>query len=292
VRLPNNATLCVLSTKTAPGSIRSRFVDEIVDNPPRIAVLGLGEAGAAITADLLAAGAAVSGWDPVAEPDLDGLQPAAGATEAVAGAAVALSVNRAAVALELAVEVAPAMSSGAVFADLNTAAPDLKAKLAAPVEAGGARFADVALLAPVPGRGLATPALVSGSGAEALVAVLAPLGASLEALGPRPGEAAERKLLRSVFVKGMAIAALESLEAARAAGCEEWLLGQLVATLEGADAALLDRWLGGSRAHASRRAEEMEAAAAMLEGLGTSAPISRAAREWFEQLAKEASDAR
>lgn len=267
-------------------------MDEIVDNPPRIAVLGLGEAGTAIAADLIAAGAEVSGWDPVAAPDLDGLRLAAGSADAVSGAAVALSVNRAAVALGLAAEVAPAMVPGAVFADLNTAAPDLKAKLAETVEAAGGRFADVALLAPVPGRGLATPALASGSGAEALVATLAPLGGTLEALGPRPGEAAERKLLRSVFAKGMAIAALESLEAARAAGCEEWLREQLVVTLEGADSALLDRWLTGSPAHAPRRAEEMAAAAVMLDALGTPAPISRAAQEWFDRLAEEPTDVR
>jgi 3-hydroxyisobutyrate dehydrogenase-like beta-hydroxyacid dehydrogenase len=274
------------------GGLPSWFVDEIVDNVPRIAVLGLGEAGSAIAADLIAAGASVSGWDPVTDPGLDGLDFAAAPREAVVGAGVVLSVNRASAALGLAAEVAPAMSHAAVFADLNTAAPHLKAELAGVVEGAGGRFADVALLAPVPGRGLATPALASGSGAAALVDALAPLGASLAALGERAGEAAERKLLRSVFVKGMAIAALESLEAARAAGCEEWLRGQLVATVEGADEALLERWLTGSRDHAPRRAEEMAAAAAMLAALGTPAPMSEAAEQWFEKLSGEVADAR
>jgi 3-hydroxyisobutyrate dehydrogenase-like beta-hydroxyacid dehydrogenase len=275
----------------AAGGIPSPFVDEIVDNPTRIAVLGLGEAGSAIAADLIAAGAAVSGWDPAGAPDLDGLRFAGGNVEAAAEASVVLSVNWASVAVEVAAEVAPTLTPGTVFADLNTAAPERKREAAAKVEPAGARFVDVALLSPVPGRGLATPAFASGSGAEALVAALAPLGAALEVLGPAAGEAAERKLLRSVFVKGMAIAALESLEAARAAGCEEWLRGQLVATLEGADEALLDRWLRGSRAHAPRRAEEMAAAAEMLAALGTPASISAAAEEWFEQLAEEPVDA-
>ena len=266
-------------------------MDEIVDNPPRIAVLGLGEAGSAIAADLLAAGAAVSGWDPAGAPDLDGLSFAADNVEAVAGAGVVLSVNWASVALEVAAEVAPALSPDTVFADLNTAAPDLKREVAATVEPG-ARFADVALLSPVPGRGLATPAFASGSGAAALVEALAPLGASLEVLGPRAGEAAERKLLRSVFVKGMAIAALESIEAARAAGCEEWLRGHLAATIEDADAAMLERLVAGSRPHAPRRAEEMAAATEMLGALGTPARIAPAAAEWYEELAKERSDAR
>lgn len=111
-------------------------------------------------------------------------------------------------------------------------------------------------------------------------------------LGPRAGEAAERKLLRSVFVKGMAIAALESIEAARAAGCEEWLREHLAATIENADAAFLERLVAGSRAHAPRRAEEMAAAAEMLHSLGTPARIAPAAAGWYRQLAEETSDAR
>jgi 3-hydroxyisobutyrate dehydrogenase-like beta-hydroxyacid dehydrogenase len=267
-------------------------VDEIVDNPPIIAVLGLGEAGAAIAADLIAAGAEVSGWDPAGAPDLDGLRFADGNVAAVAEASVVLSVNWASVAAEVGTEVAPALAPGAVFADLNTAAPARKCEVAATVESAGGRFADVALLSPVPGRGLATPAFASGSGAAALLAALAPLGAALEVLGPVAGEAAERKLLRSVFVKGMTIAALESLEAARAAGCEEWLRGHLSATVAEADAAMLERLVSGSRPHARRRAEEMGAAAEMLDALGSPSPISRAAAEWYRELAEETSDGR
>jgi 3-hydroxyisobutyrate dehydrogenase-like beta-hydroxyacid dehydrogenase len=40
--------------------------------------------------------------------------------------------------------------------------------------------------------------------------------------GP-PGAAAARKLVRSVFYKGLAAAVTEALRAARAAGCEPWL---------------------------------------------------------------------
>jgi 3-hydroxyisobutyrate dehydrogenase-like beta-hydroxyacid dehydrogenase len=109
----------------------------------------------------------------------------------------------------------------------------------------------------------------------------------VEALDGPAGEAAERKLLRSVFAKGMAAAAIEALAAARAAGCEEWLHGELVATLSGADEALLARWLEGSRLHAVRRVEEMEASAAMLDELGTPTRITTAARDWLAQLAGE-----
>jgi len=259
----------------------------IVNNPPSIALLGLGEAGSAIAADLVAAGCDVSGWDPVPKPVHSAVRLASSAHDAVAGAEVVLSVNLAAVAVEVAAEVAPALADGALYADLNTATPRIKREAAAPVQARGNDFVDVALMAPVPGRGIATPSLASGSGAAALATAMIPLGMSLRVIGELPGEAAERKLLRSVFAKGLAVAALEALTAARAAGREEWLHEHLAETLEEADGALLDRLLEGSVTHSLRRTEEMRAAASMLAELGTPARVSEAAADWFEQLTRE-----
>ncbi len=259
----------------------------IVNNPPSVAMLGLGEAGSAIAADLVEAGCAVSGWDPVAKPVHHTVRLASDARDAVADADVVLSVNLASVAVEVAQEVAPALRTGALYADLNTAPPRVKREAAAPVRAHGNGFVDVALMAPVPGRGLATPALASGSGAVAFAAAMVPVGMSLRLLGELPGEAAERKLLRSVFAKGLAVAALESLTAARAAGCEEWLHEHLAETLAQADGAFLERMLEGSFTHSVRRAEEMHAAASMLAELDTPARISDAAALWFEQLTRE-----
>ena len=64
-------------------------------------MIGLGEAGSAIAADLAAAGATVRGWDPVA-PAPDGVEAAGDAAAAAAGADAVLSANSAAVALEAA----------------------------------------------------------------------------------------------------------------------------------------------------------------------------------------------
>ena len=168
-----------------------------------------------------------------------------------------------------------------MYADLNTAAPALKRELAALV---GVRFADVALLGPVPARGLGTPALVSGDGAAAFAALLAPLGMPVELVSETPGDAAARKLLRSVFMKGLAAAALESLEAARAAGDEEWLERELTEVI---GAELLERLLEGSRVHAARRVEEMEAACELLASLGVEPRIAGASADVLRGLRVE-----
>ena len=143
------------------------------------------------------------------------------------------------------------------------------------------QFADVALIGVVPSTGLATPALASGAGAERFAELFRPLGMPVEVVGPRPGDAAGLKLLRSVFMKGIAAAAIESLEAARAAGAEDRVHADIAAVL---GEPLLERLLSGSRAHAARRVDEMRAAAAYLEELGVEPRVATAAAEWLEQL--------
>jgi 3-hydroxyisobutyrate dehydrogenase-like beta-hydroxyacid dehydrogenase len=236
----------------------------------RVAVLGLGEAGSRLAADLAAAGCEVSGWDP-ARPEAS----AASDRDAVSGAELVLSVNGAAVALEVARGVAPALPPGALYADLNTAPPSLKREIAAavPVE-----FADVALVGVVPSTGLATPSLVSGPGAERFAALVGRLGMPVEVVE----DAAGSKLRRSVFMKGVAAAAIESLAAAEAAGDTARMRAEIAAVI---GEPLLDRFVDGSHRHAVRRTEEMRAAAAHLEALGVPPRIATAAAEWLADLA-------
>jgi len=241
-----------------------------------VAVLGLGEAGGRIAADLVAAGCDVRGWDPVARPA--DVPVAADGPSAVRGAEVVLSINAAPVALEVAEAVAGSLGADAIYADCNTSSPALKRALA---ESVPTRFADVALVGTVPSLGLRTPALASGAGAERFAELLRPLGMPVEIVGAEPGDAAGLKLLRSVFMKGVAAAALESTEAARAAGAEEWVRADIASVI---GEPLLERLLAGSRAHAARRVDEMHAAAAYLEELGVTPRVATAAAEWLAEL--------
>jgi 3-hydroxyisobutyrate dehydrogenase-like beta-hydroxyacid dehydrogenase len=241
-----------------------------------VAVLGLGEAGARIAADLVAAGCAVRGWDPARRPE--GLPCSASDLEAVAGADVVLSLTTAAFALAAARRVADELAPGALYADLNTSAPQLKRELA---DAVPVPFADVALIGAVPNLGLRIPALASGAGAGRFAELFRPLGMPVEVVGEQPGDAAGMKLLRSVFMKGLAAIAIESLEAAKAAGVE----GRVRADITGViGEPLLERLLSGTQEHAARRVEEMRATAAYVEELGVEPRMATAAAEWLVQI--------
>jgi 3-hydroxyisobutyrate dehydrogenase-like beta-hydroxyacid dehydrogenase len=193
-------------------------------------------------------------------------------------------VNTASAALEAARSALPALPAGALYADLNTASPRVKREAAELVESAGGVFVDVALLSAV--RGLQTPALASGSGAERFAELFGGLGMPVEVVEGGAGAAAARKLVRSVFMKGLAAALVESLRAAEAAGCGDWLREDLARLL---DEALLERLVSGSSRHAVRRIDEMQAAAELLEELGVEPRVAEAARGWLEQLADEES---
>jgi 3-hydroxyisobutyrate dehydrogenase-like beta-hydroxyacid dehydrogenase len=241
-----------------------------------VAVLGLGEAGARIASDLVAAGCSVRAWDPARVPE--GLPNAASDLEAVTNADVVVSLTTAAYALAAAQNVAGVLAPGAIYADLNTSAPQLKRELA---DALPVPFADVALIGAVPNLGLKIPALASGAGAERFAELFRPLGMPVEVVGERPGDAAGLKLLRSVFMKGLAAIAIESLEAARAAGVEERVRGDITGVI---GEPLLERLLTGTQEHAARRVEEMRATAAYVEELGVEPRMATAAAEWLVQI--------
>ena len=252
-----------------------------------VAVLGLGEAGSLIAADLLAAGVRVRGYDPaVASPE--GITDTRSEAEAAQGADLVLSVNSAKAAVDAFEAGRHGLRQDGLWADLNTASPGTKRRLAQIAEDADIPFTDVAMMAPVPGRGLRVPMLASGGGAGRYAGMLAPLGADIEVLDGPAGLAATKKLLRSVFYKGMAAAMVEALEAARAAGLEEWLREHIAAELTAADTGTLERITDGTRRHAVRRTAEMEAAAAMLTELGVSPLMADASRALHERLAQGA----
>jgi 3-hydroxyisobutyrate dehydrogenase-like beta-hydroxyacid dehydrogenase len=258
---------------------------------PVIAVLGFGEAGGLIAGGLAQAGARVRGYDPVA-PAPPGVEATGSDADACHGADLVLSLTTAAAADEALRQSLPGLVTGddgrgpAVYADANTATASAKVRLAEVAAAAGVSFADIAIMRPVPGAGHRVPMLVCGTGARPASAMLAGYGANTEVLEGPAGTAATRKLLRSVFYKGMAAAVIEALLAARAAGCEDWLREHISAEFAVSDESTLARMESGSYKHALRRSHEMAAAADLLGELGVPARVTEASQLWLEQFTR------
>lgn len=254
----------------------------------RIAVIGLGEAGRRYAVGLAQAGAEVHGYDPdprtvdPAVPRVDTL------AEAVASADVVISLVGTHAAVAVAEQVAPLLAPGTLYADFNTAAPDVKAAVERVAEGAGLLVADVAVLAPVTRAGSRTPLLASGPGAPRLAEMLRAFAVPIDTIDAPVGAAARLKIVRSIFMKGLATLLIETLTAADAADAGDWMRGQLTAEL-GPDApALVERLISGTHAHRTRREQEVRDALALLGELGAPDDMTRAALAWFERLGREA----
>ncbi|MDQ2697332.1 MAG: DUF1932 domain-containing protein [Actinomycetota bacterium] len=248
-------------------------------------MLGLGEAGRIYASDLAERGVVVSATDPAATSAPPQVTLAAGIPEAVRGADLVLSLVGGSASAGALDEALTAMDSPGIYADLNTTSPAKKQRLAQRAAARDVPFVDVAILAPVPRARLATPLVMSGTGAARLQPLLAELGVPAIAAGDEAGTAGGLKLLRSVFMKGLAALIFESTTAARSIGAEEWVVDQIASELGPGGHELVRRLLEGTPVHAVRREAEMRDALAFLESLDATHPMTDGTIAWLHALA-------
>lgn len=252
----------------------------------RVAVLGLGEAGSLIASDLARAGDEVHAYDPAGLTPLGSVTLHPDAAGAVDGCELVLGLTPGSRAEEALGDVLDSLPDGVVYADLSTGSPSAKRDLAAML-GGRALFADVALMSPVPGRGLATPALASGPGADWYATEINARGGDVVVVGDGVGEAATRKLLRSVLMKGLAAVLIESMEAAESAAREDWYWDHVIDEMTALDEEMVRRLLFETAPHARRRIDEMEAARDLLVDLGVPPTMTEATIASLERLVAE-----
>ena len=239
-----------------------------------VCIFGLGEAGGLIGSDLVCAGKAnaielrLFGFDPAAVDTPDGIIRKATPSEAVANADYVLSFTGSVDAKAALHQSIKAIPKSAIYADFASASAGLKRELSQTANDAGFKFCDVALLAMVPGNGIRTPAMFAGNGSNQLNELLSGLGMPVDIVSDNAGDAAMRKLLRSVVIKGLAGLLIEALEGANEAGCQEWLWKNLVDQFSVMDQTMLQRLVSGTGVHAERRFHEMVASAQQLTELG------------------------
>ncbi|WSQ14689.1 DUF1932 domain-containing protein [Streptomyces sp. NBC_01231] len=242
----------------------------------RVGVLGLGEAGKLYATGFRENGWSVAGYDPGDVPTPTGVERAESVEAAVRDCDLVLGLTGAKVALTVAREAAPHLGPSTVYADMNAGAPELKREIAQVVSSSSwAVVADVSVIGPVPTHRHRTALVASGPGATVIADYFGTLGAPVEDLGGEPGLASARKLLRSVFMKGLGAIIVQTVEASRGAGDELWVREQIASELAGGESTL-QRLYAGTAKHGVRRAYEMSAAADLMADLGLDAELVHA----------------
>jgi 3-hydroxyisobutyrate dehydrogenase-like beta-hydroxyacid dehydrogenase len=250
----------------------------------KVAVIGLGEAGSHFANDLAELGVKVSGWDPELRYKLHpGVSFADSNPEAIRNADIILSVNYASESKAIAKELVPHLEASAVYCEMNTSAPSVKMEVEKILLPSGVRFVDMAIMAPVPGKGIKVPLLVSGPGAHALAEILKPYQLNLTIHSAVTGEAAEKKLLRSIIFKGISAVLGEAIEAGEKTGKQNYVRSQIKSILA-CDDEMIEGFVKDAHLHARRRKDEMEAVQEMLKNQGSSYWMTNGTIKNLEQL--------
>ncbi|WP_426199591.1 DUF1932 domain-containing protein [Pseudomonas sp. DC3200b2] len=256
---------------------------------PRIALIGFGEAGGILGADLAAQGCTVAAYDRLvnmpanrdlllAKAEQAQVRLALTAAEAAQGADWVISAVTAGSALEVAAEVAPLLRAGQVFIDINSVAPNTKRSACGLIEAGGAHYIDAAVMAPVPPKRLKTPILLGGGQAAELAPRLLALGMNARVVSDAIGVASAIKMCRSIMIKGLEALTAESMATARRYGAETEVLRSLHQSFPemGWDGAQPHYLISRIAEHGRRRAEEMEEVAKTTADVGITPHMSQA----------------
>jgi 3-hydroxyisobutyrate dehydrogenase len=258
-------------------------------NTPRFAVIGFGEVGQILAADLVAAGAEPTGlFDPkFADPDsipsravLPPFVAAPSAAEAVRGAQLIISAVTAENGLAAARSVAEGIAPGAFFLDINSVSPGVKRQSFEAVQTAGGRYVEAAVMTAVPPHRIKSPMLLGGPNAEAFLELAGLLGFSARFYSDQIGRASAVKMCRSVMIKGMEALVTESMLTARRLGVEQDVLASLGETLPMPDWEVFARYMmTRSLQHGKRRAEEMREVARTVSEAHVEPLMSRSIAE-------------
>ena len=250
----------------------------------KIALFGLGEAGSLVAIDMQKAGLNITAYDPKPVATPAGIDRVHTPSEAVTDADVVIALTAGDDALDALEQAITDVPSTALYADFSTNSATAKLAMADKAASFGFDFVDVALMTVVPGKGLRTPVTISGTGATRFEEIFTPLGMPVNRLDGNAGDAATRKLLRSVMMKGLAAVIIESIRAGEASGCSEWLWENLSAEIAQADQAFITRLVTGTQPHAHRRLHEMECSAELLQELGIEPTMTLATVESLKSV--------
>lgn len=253
----------------------------------KIGLFGLGEAGSLLAADLVQSGVVIVAYDPANVDTPAGIKRVVDPHHAVLDTDVVIAVTQGQEAIGALQQARSYISSKSLYADFSTNTPAAKKEMGMIAAQQKFQFADIALMGTVPGKGLKSPALASGDGAGEFINLFSKLGMPVEFVSEIPGDAAIRKLLRSIIMKGLAATIIEALRAAEKTSCQDWLWQNIVTEITQADGELLSRLVSGTEKHAIRRLHEMEACQAMLEDYDIEPLLTRGTVEILRRISKD-----
>jgi 3-hydroxyisobutyrate dehydrogenase len=200
----------------------------------KIGFIGLGNMGAPMAANLVAAGHKVIGFDIAAHPD--GIPMADHAADAAAGADMVITMLPSGSILRaVALQIMPVMAEGTVFLDCSTVDVDSARAVGVQAETAGIMALDAPVSGGVGGAAAGTLTFMVG-GSDAAFAIAAPLfdvmGQKAVHCGPS-GNGQAAKICNNMILGATMIATCEAFALADKLGLERQAMFDVVSTSSG-----------------------------------------------------------
>lgn len=264
----------------------------------KLGFIGFGEVAYEISRGLLTEGlSGIIAYDPMAQDEHFGAlvqdrassarvvlkdSPAALAREAD----VIIAATPGGKALAAAQQAVPFLKKGTVYTDVSTSSPRTKQEIAKVVTAGGGFFADGALMGGLTLEQHKVPALISGNGSDRFIRYMSPYHMNLEKVSDEPGAAIAIKLIRSIYMKGIAMLDVEMLQAAMKLDVDPLVIKSLSATMDAKPfAEMMNFLVNASAIHAERQTHEMHDVVTMVKEMGINPTMSEATAVRMKWLA-------
>lgn len=174
-----------------------------------------------------------------------------------------------------------------IYADVSASTPDVKKQIWQTLASTGVLFVDAAMLGSLPQDKHKVPITASGNGAERLKEIMSPYGMNITCVGGGAGAASAIKLVRSVFMKGIAALMIETMQGADAYQVTDEIIASISKSMDGIPFTKhLDRLITGTAIHAKRRSSELSGAIEMLQEANLSACMTKSSKEKHDAMAQ------
>jgi 3-hydroxyisobutyrate dehydrogenase-like beta-hydroxyacid dehydrogenase len=181
----------------------------------------------------------------------------------------------------------PYLYKGQIYADVSASTPAVKSKVWDEIKESGVLFVDAAMMGSLPTDKHKVPITASGNGAEKFKELMSPYKMQIITVGEKAGAASAIKLIRSIYMKGIATLMIEMLQAADHYKVIEEVVGSISNSMDDIPfSSHLDRLVTSSAIHCKRRADELKGSIDMLEEAKIDSGMTYAAKKRLQDLGK------
>lgn len=250
----------------------------------KIGFIGFGEVGKTFAQEMKSRGADVFYYDIVNKKPESWISSLS-LSDLIRCCDIILSTASTHVAVGIAQKASQYLTSGKIYADMNSTSAPVKNRIAEVIEFSKADFIEGAILSAVGEAGPKASILVCGKKAEEFSRLMKQLGLiNVKYFSPKIGEASQVKMIRSVFSKGVECLLLEMLIAGRRAGVAEYLWKDIVNfMMKNPFDKVAENWI---RTHATafeRRYHEMVQVVETLNEIGVEPLMTQGTTDFFKR---------